>query len=132
MSPGPRDGATWYESGVCAPSTTVETAMNRPNGPAGVGIGDGFVSLDQVLERGRKGATGLAQLGVRPGDRIALLMRNDISFFEAWAAARSLKAVPVPLNYHSNPPELDEILDDSRAAAVIGHADILGEMLFPA
>ena len=62
--------------------------MNRPNWPAGVGIGDRFASRDQVLERGRKGATGLAQLGVQPGDRIAFLMHNDISFFEAWAAAR--------------------------------------------
>lgn len=106
--------------------------MNRPNWPAGVGIGDRFASRDQVLERGRKGATGLAQLGVQPGDRIAFLMHNDISFFEAWAAARSLGAVPVPLNYHSNPGELDEILDDSRAAAVVGHADILGDVLSPA
>lgn len=59
-------------------------------------------------------------------------MRNDIAFYEAWVAARSLGALPVPLNYHSNPAELEAIFADSQAVAVIAHTDILAEVVSPA
>jgi long-chain acyl-CoA synthetase len=103
--------------------------MERPGWGSGVGIGDRFVSREEVFERGRRAANGLAQIGVRAGDRIAILMRNDIAFFEAWAAVRSLGAMPVPVNHHSNQAEVEVILDDCRAAAVVGHADIVASVV---
>ena len=41
------------------------------------------VTLDQVRARGRRAASALRDLGVGPGDSIALMMRNDLPFFEA-------------------------------------------------
>ncbi|MDW4800107.1 AMP-binding protein, partial [Escherichia coli] len=45
-----------------------------------------------VAERTERIASGLAKLGVKPGDSVCMLMRNDIAFIEAAYAAMRLGA----------------------------------------
>ncbi len=51
--------------------------------------------------------------GVGPGDRVAILCRNRIAFFEALFACARLGAILVPLNWRMPPAELDALVADS-------------------
>src|SRR5262249_2462863 len=70
-------------------------------------------------------ASGLLELGVAPGDCIALLLRNDIPFIEASFAAQTLGAYAVPINWHFKAGEIAYILADSAAKVLFAHADLL-------
>src|SRR5262245_8054616 len=78
--------------------------------------------LDQ---RVRRLASALSALGVRAGDCVALLMRNDIAFIEASFAAQTVGAYAVPINWHFKAEEIAYILADCAAKALLGHADLL-------
>lgn len=75
-------------------------------------------------ERVARAMTGFAELGVKEGDAVAMLMRNDIAFVEASTAIGRLGAYAVPLNWHSHADELRYILDDCGARAMVAHADL--------
>ena len=57
----------------------------------------------------------LASLGIRQGDRVALLCRNRIEFFELLFACARLGAILVPLNWRMPAQELAPLLDDCGA-----------------
>lgn len=61
----------------------------------------------------------LAHLGVRRGERVAVLMLNCHHYFELYYACARMGAVIVPLNTRLAPPEIDFILSDSQAQALI-------------
>lgn len=92
---------------------------------AGVLRGDVFVSLDELMARARRAATGLRTLGVESGGSVALLLRNDHEFFEAAFAASALDAATVPINWHGSAEEVAYVVSDSKAAVVVAHADLL-------
>jgi long-chain acyl-CoA synthetase len=80
---------------------------------------------DEVNDRARLIAGGLAALGIRPGDSVGILMRNDIAFLEAAYAVMTLGAYAVPVNWHFKPDEIAYVMEDSGARVLIGHADLL-------
>ena len=69
--------------------------------------------------------SGLAKIGVKQGDCVCMLMRNDIAFLEAAYAAMRLGAYGVPINWHFKPEEINYILTDTGTSVLIGHADML-------
>jgi long-chain acyl-CoA synthetase len=73
-------------------------------------------------------AGGLHRLGVKPGDSVCILMRNDIAFIEAAYAAMRLGAYGVPINWHFKPDEINYVLKDSGTSVLIGHADMLHQL----
>lgn len=79
--------------------------------------------------RALRAARGMARLGIGRGDRIALLLRNDLPFLEATLAAQHLGAYAVPLNWHATVDELLYVLDDCRPQLLLVHADLLGPTL---
>src|ERR1700749_2106628 len=79
----------------------------------------------EVADRAARIAGGLHGLGVRQGDSVCMLMRNDITFIEAAFAAMRLGAYGVPVNWHFKPEEINYILEDSGTSVLIGHADML-------
>lgn len=87
--------------------------------------GDNVVPADVVFDRGSRAAAGLRALGVRAGDSVAVLVRNDPVFFEAWAAAAGLGAVTVPLNWHLRADEIAYILADCRARVLVADPALL-------
>jgi len=89
-------------------------------------VGERICSKGELLARGRRAATGLAGLGVRENDAVALLLRNDFAFLEATHAANLIGAYAVPLNWHASVEEIVYMLGDSRPKALIVHADLLG------
>src|ERR1700750_2486591 len=81
--------------------------------------------FDEVTDRTARIAHGLHQLGVRQGDSVCILMRNDIAFIEAAYAVALLGAYAVPVNWHFKPEEIAYVLKDSGTRVLIGHAAIL-------
>jgi long-chain acyl-CoA synthetase len=79
----------------------------------------------EVNDRAARIAGGLHRLGVKPGDSVCILMRNDTAFIEAAYAAMRLGAYAVPVNWHFKPEEINYVLKDSGTSALIGHADML-------
>lgn len=83
------------------------------------------MARDALLQRALRAARGFHALGVREGDAIALLLRNDFAFFEAQQAAAALGAYAVPINWHGKPEEVHYVVDDVRPKLLVGHADLL-------
>ncbi len=54
-------------------------------------------SWGEVYARARRAARALRDLGVRPGDRVALVLRTEVAFLDAFFGAQLAGAVPVPL-----------------------------------
>jgi long-chain acyl-CoA synthetase len=82
----------------------------------------------EVDARAARTAGGLQRLGVRQGDSVCILMRNDIAFIEMAYAAMRLGAYAVPINWHFKPEEINYVLRDSGTPVLIGHADMLHQL----
>ena len=82
--------------------------------PALVDNATGLVlTYGQLLERVRRGAAGLAALGVRKGDVVALSAPNSPDFAVAFHAIIRLGAVVTPVNPANTSHEIAHQLDDS-------------------
>jgi long-chain acyl-CoA synthetase len=86
---------------------------------------DVFVPLAELEARVARAVGGLHELGVRPGDTVGLLLRNDHEFFEASYAASTLGAAPVPVNWHGTADEVGHVLTDAKVKVLVAHADLL-------
>jgi fatty-acyl-CoA synthase len=65
----------------------------------------------------------LAGRGIVAGDRIALLARNRIEFFELLFGCAKLGAILVPLNWRMPPAELDGLIADAEPCLLFHGAD---------
>ncbi|HEU4362755.1 MAG TPA: AMP-binding protein [Mycobacterium sp.] len=90
--------------------------------------GDRYRSAEQTAERVQRATTVLDRRGVGPGDRIAIMLRNDFPFVEASYAAAALGAIAVPINWHYRQAEVSYILEDSGAKLLVVHADLLDQV----
>src|SRR5678815_5744168 len=76
------------------------------------------ITATTFVERVRSATLGLASLGVRPGDRIALLSENRPEWSIADLAILSLGAINVPIYTTQALDQVDYILSDSGARAL--------------
>jgi long-chain acyl-CoA synthetase len=76
------------------------------------------ISASTFVERVRNVALGLAELGIRPGDRIALLSENRPEWSIADLAILSLGAINVPIYTTQAVEQISYILGDSGARAI--------------
>ena len=79
----------------------------------------GSLGFTQVAERSRRLAAGLLSLGVRPGDRVALLVDNRIDYPAIKLAIARVGAVAVALNYSYRADEIVDRLRQSGASILI-------------
>lgn len=86
---------------------------------------DTEIAPEELDARARKLAGGLAALGMREGDVVAVLLRNDPVYVDIILACRIGGFSYCPVNWHFTPSEIGYILEDCGARAVIGHADLL-------
>src|SRR5207237_9884182 len=91
--------------------------------------GEREITREMLLHRALCAAGGFAALSVKPGDTLALVLRNDFPFFEASYAAQMLGAYCVPVNWHGKAPEIGYVLRDCAAKVVVAHADLLPQVL---
>ncbi|MCX6032695.1 MAG: AMP-binding protein [Chloroflexi bacterium] len=82
-------------------------------------VQDTRLTYRQLGERVERLAAGLHRLGLRRGEKLAIVTANGEAFIEAVFAAGRLGLVFVPINPLLRPRELRHILDDAEAAAVV-------------
>ena len=102
-------------------------ALTRPDHPAIVLADSGEALTYRELDEGsNRFAQLLRSVGLRPGDRVAVMMRNGIEFPQVyWGATRSGVFVTL-LSTHLKPEEAAYIVNDSGSRALVLSAE-LGE-----
>jgi crotonobetaine/carnitine-CoA ligase len=88
-------------------------------------FGDGAVSWGEFDEQVSRTARALHDVGVRRGDRVAVLMRNRPEYLLAWLGAVRLGAVYVPVIADNTPGEVDHVLLGAQARALVATGDLL-------
>jgi long-chain acyl-CoA synthetase len=89
---------------------------------------DHAVSYGALQAQAASLAAHLRQLGVRPGDRVALALPNQPEYVIAFYGIVGAGAVVVPINPRARAPEMAYILDDAEVRAAIVHASALPEL----
>jgi fatty-acyl-CoA synthase len=107
------------------PELTGRACRSNPDRHALV-FGNEVRTHAELHDRAARLASVLAVQGVGAGDRVALLSHNRIEFVESLLACLRLAAVAVPINFRLAPDEIDFVLADSGAAAVISDASVPG------
>jgi len=100
------------------------TAATHPRATALI-FRDEKISREELCRRIRRCAAGLAKLGVKHGDKFAIMMRNCPEFVVVSYALARLGAVAIPLNFLLKPPELRYILNHSGAVGAAVQASCL-------
>src|SRR5262245_11834771 len=86
------------------------------------------MSHGELMQRAQRAARGFQELGVKEGDAVAVILRNDFPFFEASFATQQIGAYCVPVNWHGKTPEIAYVVKDCGAKAVITHSDMLPQV----
>ena len=88
--------------------------------PHALAVVDGERRFDYAawLDTVSRVAGGIGALGLRPGDRLAVIMQNRWEMAALHWACQLAGVVAVPLNWRSSADELDYFLTDSGAAAL--------------
>src|SRR5204863_6671842 len=73
----------------------------------------------QLDERMNAVAGMMARLGVRPGERIAMLIGNRTEFVEVFFGAMRGGAIPLPLNTRLPADTLSRIIDDAGCVLAV-------------
>ncbi|MCA9773300.1 MAG: AMP-binding protein [Myxococcales bacterium] len=81
--------------------------------------GERRLSFAELLNRVNRLANALSALGVRKGDRVAMMARNSPEFMEIQTACSKIGAGAVIVNYRLTPPEIEYIVNNSGASALI-------------
>jgi fatty-acyl-CoA synthase len=81
------------------------------------------VTYKMLDARASAAATVLSQAGIRAGDRVVILCRNRIEFFEILFACGKLGAILVPLNWRMPAAELADLLADCEPSLTITGAE---------
>ena len=69
-------------------------------------------------------ASELHSLGLRAGDRCAILAKNSISMIEALLACTALGVIAVPLNTRPSPREIADLVTDADSQLLILDPDL--------
>lgn len=90
--------------------------------------GDERVSYGQLLERVNRMGNALKGLGVRPEERVALLLLDTPEFAYGFFGAIKIGAVAVPINTLLKPAEYEYMLNDCRARILIVSESLLPQL----
>src|SRR4051812_5765612 len=91
--------------------------QTRPNGPS-TAFGTRRRTWEHTADRVARVAGALSGLGIKRGDRVAILALNSDRYFELMYALPWIGAVMVPLNTRLAAPEIEYVLEDSGAVGL--------------
>lgn len=91
-------------------------------------VGDGVVTFGDLAAVVDRLAAGLRGLGIRPGDRVAVVLLNHPEHIFSFLALARLGATQIPVNVHLRALGLRYLLEHSEARAVIAEPRIATEL----
>jgi crotonobetaine/carnitine-CoA ligase len=86
------------------------------------------VTYRDLHQRSMAAANALAEMGVRPGDRVAVFMATSEEWLTAWFGAARLGAITVPVNTAYRGDFLAAQLRDSRVSTVVTDVDLVDRL----
>lgn len=98
----------------------LEQAERRPEAPAIIHEGRTY-SYGELMEQIDRCGRALKEVGVNPGDRVALMMNNRPEFAVAYNATVKIGAVIVPINTFLKGAELEQQINDVGPKVFIGN-----------
>lgn len=101
-----------------------KTARLRPRAPF-LFFERKTIRYREFLERVLRIAGGFARAGIRPGDRVALLLGNVPEFAEAVFALLRLGAVLVPINHFLAPREIARLVRRAEPVLIVAGEEML-------
>jgi len=85
-----------------------------------------YGSADRIV---RDAGSGLASLGVNPGDRVIVLLPNRLEAVWAWFAVQYIGAIDAPVSVEAPGPFLTYLVEDVSPAAVITTPELLERLI---
>lgn len=108
-----------------------DAAVKNPDGEALI-CDDQRMTWREVARTSAQLAAGFKEMGLQPGDRVALLLGNRIEFVLTLFGAAHLGLVTVMLNKRQQKPEIAYVLTDCGAKLIIHEDDLAGRLPDPA
>jgi benzoate-CoA ligase family protein len=87
--------------------------------------GETSLTYEEVQQRVNRCGNALRGIGVRPEDRVLLLLLDGPEFVDAFFGAIKIGAVPVPLNTLWKAADYQYVIRDSRATVLVVSAQLL-------
>jgi long-chain acyl-CoA synthetase len=88
----------------------------------------GAMTFGQLGDRVNRISRGLQKIGITRGDRVGQIVGNDAAYWEVVLAAGQIGVSTVPINNTLAPPEIEYILRDSAAKAVLASDRIAAQL----
>jgi benzoate-CoA ligase len=89
---------------------------------------DERVTYQQLLARTNRAGNALRNLGVRPQERVLLLLLDTPEFLYSFFGAIKIGAVAIPVNTQAKAHDLEYIINDSRATVAIVSESLLSQL----
>ena len=102
-----------------------EVALARHGARIALVCGDRSLRYAELAAETARAANALRALGVRPGERVLLLLRDTPEFAAAWLGAVHAGAVAVGLNSKLSEADYRHMVEDSQARVVIVEESLL-------
>src|SRR3989449_3402236 len=87
--------------------------------------GDRRITYEQLLNKANRFGSALRRLGVRPEERVLLLLFDGPEFAYSFFGAIKAGAVPVPLNTLWKPPDYEHVIRNSRVSVFVVSSELL-------
>jgi benzoate-CoA ligase family protein len=98
----------------------VDRNVQEGRGPkVAIECGDERVTYQELLENTNRAGNSLLALGVRPEERVLLLLLDTPEFLYSFFGAIKIGAVAVPVNTQARPHDYEYILNDCRARVAL-------------
>jgi len=106
-------------------------AAERAGGDTAVIDGDVTVSCGALAARSLSFASTVTEAGVRPGDRVAVLLRRNADAAVAFFGTLAAGAVAVVVNDQLRPRQIEHILDHSGSSVLQSAAEMIDRLPRP-
>jgi acyl-CoA synthetase (AMP-forming)/AMP-acid ligase II len=104
---------------MVALSSFIQFHARRTPDRVALAYGEARITYAELMRRIETTAGWLAARGIRPGDVVALLMKNSPAFLELTLATSHLGAISLPINYRLAAEEVAYILDNAGARLLL-------------
>jgi len=94
-------------------------------GRVAIECGDARITYAEVREKVNRFGSALLRLGVRPEERVLILLPDGPEFVYSFFGAIKIGALPVPLNTLWKPSDYEYVLRDSRAGILVVSGTLL-------
>ena len=103
----------------------LEQTVNKYAGKTAMVIGERRVSYAELDEASNKVANALIKMGVKKGDRVAILSPNSPEFVTTYFGVIKAGGIAVPLDIRYKVEELASLFDSCQPKVVVAESDLL-------